>query len=88
MTITVPVGFQTDFASVLRLPVIYLLFGDKAHAPATVHDYLYQSATVPRKMADDVFAEAMDAGTKLSRATRFLMWSAVRIFGGTGYGKP
>lgn len=85
MTITVPVGFQTDFASVLRLPVIYLLFGDKAHAPATVHDYLYHSKIVPRKLADDVFSEAMKASTKLTGVERFLMWSAVRVFGGTYY---
>jgi hypothetical protein len=85
MTITVPVGFQTDFASVLRLPVIYLLFGDKAHAPATVHDYLYHSGIVPRPVADDVFYEAMRAGTKLSRTERWMMWSAVRLFGGAHY---
>lgn len=87
MTITVPVGFKTDFASVLRLPVIYLLFGDKAHAPATVHDYLYQTGLVQRKLADDVFSEAMKASTKLSAVERFMMWSAVRVFGGSHYGK-
>lgn len=87
MTITVPVGFQTDFASVLRLPVIYLLFGDKAHAPATVHDYLYHTGITPRKLADDVFSEAMKASTKLSGIERFLMWSAVRVFGGTHFQK-
>lgn len=85
MTITVPVGFKTDFASVLRLPVIYLLFGDKAHAPATVHDYLYTAKPIPRKLADDVFSEAMKASTKLSKVERLLMWSAVRVFGGTHY---
>lgn len=87
MTITVPVGFRTDFASVLRLPVIYLLFGDKAHAPATVHDYLYHVGIVPRKLADDVFSESMKASTKLSTVERWLMWSAVRVFGGAHYGE-
>lgn len=85
--ITVPKGFKTDFASVLRLPVIYLLFGDKAHAPATVHDYLYNTGLVTRKVADDVFAEAMQSDTKLSGFTRFMMWSAVRVFGGVYYNK-
>ena len=69
------------------LPVIYLLFGDKAHAPATVHDYLYHVGIVPRKLADDVFSEAMKASTKLSAVERFLMWSAVRVFGGVHYGE-
>lgn len=85
MTITVPIGFKTDFASVLRLPVIYLLFGDKAHAPATVHDYLYNVQVVPRKTADAVFYEAMKASTKLSGAERWLMWAAVRVFGGSHF---
>ena len=86
MTITVPIGFKTDFASVLRLPVIYLLFGDKAHAPATVHDYLYHSGIVPRQVADDVFYEAMRVSTKLSGVERWMMWAAVRAFGGSHYG--
>lgn len=86
MTITVPAGFKTDFASVLRLPVIYLLFGDKAHAPATVHDYLYHSGIVPRAVADDVFYEAMRVSTKLSGVERWMMWAAVRAFGGSHYG--
>ena len=87
MTVTVPAGFKTDFASVLRLPVIYLLFGDKAHAPATVHDYLYTEKIVPRNVADDVFYEAMRVGTKLSGIERWMMWSAVRAVGWTRYGK-
>jgi len=87
ITITAPVGFKTDFASVLRLPVIYFLFGDRAHAAATIHDYLYNTALVPRKVADDVFSEAMDVSTNLSSVSRWLMWSAVRLFGGNAYGK-
>jgi hypothetical protein len=86
MTITVPAGFKTDFASVLRLPVIYLFLGDKAHAPATVHDYLYHSGIVPRNVADDVFYEAMRVSTKLSGIERWMMWAAVRAFGGSHYG--
>lgn len=84
--IYVPAGFETDFASVLRLPVIYLAFGDKAHAAATVHDYLYATAELPRAMADDVFFEAMGASTSLSLATRRAMWAAVRAFGGSHFG--
>lgn len=84
--ITVPAGFETDFASVLRLPVIYLAFGDKAHAAATVHDYLYAAGTLPRKLADDVFFEAMGVSTDLSLATRRAMWAAVRTFGGPHFG--
>ncbi len=33
--------FETDFASVPRLPIIFVLWGDRAHAPATLHDFVY-----------------------------------------------
>lgn len=85
-TITVPVGFETDFASVLRLPIMYSLFGDTAHGAATVHDYLYQTGMLPRATADAVFKEAIGASTKLSGVKRWLMWAAVRAFGGSHFG--
>ena len=43
-TITVPTGFFTDFASVPRMPFVFLLFGDVAHEAAVIHDYLYRKA--------------------------------------------
>jgi hypothetical protein len=59
--IIVPKGFETDFASVPRLPFIYSLFGDRAHHESVIHDYLYR--TLPhictREQADKVFLEAM-----------------------------
>lgn len=57
--IRVPVGFQTDFASIPRVPLIYDALGDTAHEAATIHDFLYFSAICVRKMADDVLLEAM-----------------------------
>jgi hypothetical protein len=41
--IIVPEGYVTDFASVPRVPIAYLLTGGLAHAAAVVHDYLYTS---------------------------------------------
>lgn len=84
--ITVPAGFITDFASVPRLPLTYLLAGDKAHEAAVVHDYLYTThavdgQAVTRAQADAVFREAISA-LKV-RAPGFLMWLAVRV-GGAG----
>lgn len=79
--VTVPAGFVTDFASVPRLPVVYLLTGDTAHAPAVIHDYLYGSPRRKRSVCDAVFLEAMeDIGVVWWR--RRLMWAAVRVFGG------
>ena len=40
-TIEVPAGFETDYASVPRLPFVYLLFGGVGDEEAVLHDYLY-----------------------------------------------
>jgi len=79
-TIVVPAGFTTDFASVPRLPVAFMLFGDEAHPAATVHDYLYRCTRVSRATADKVFLEAMSV-TGLGWK-RWPMYWAVRLFGG------
>lgn len=79
--VAVPEGFETDFASVPRIPIAYTLAGDTAHAPAVVHDYLYSDGSVERNVADAVFKEAMQvSGVPWWR--RQMMWAAVRVFGG------
>ncbi len=83
-TIKIPAGFETDFASVPRLPFIYMFFGSEAHKAAVVHDYLYRYAVVERSVADKVFREAMSVsgvGWK-----RIPMFYGVRLFGGLCYG--
>jgi hypothetical protein len=70
--ITVPAGFETDFASVPRMPIIYSMYGDRAHREAVIHDLLYRkdAATcvefkegldknVTLDQANNVFYEAM-----------------------------
>lgn len=80
--IVVPKGFRTDFASVPRLPLSYMLVGNVAHEAAVVHDWFYVKASgeeVTRKQADDVLYEAaVLAGLAKWRA--WLMWTAVRTF--------
>lgn len=91
--IEVPAGFKHDFASVPRLPLIYSIFGNTAHKASVIHDWLYESKSHPdttpeehtpisRKLADDVFYEAVTCHHSKWRAT--LMWLAVRA-GGGGY---
>lgn len=80
----VPAGFVTDFASVPRLPFVFWLCGDAAHAPATVHDFLYQTHLLGRGAADDVFAEAMEA-EGVSAWRRAMMWAGVRAGGTSAY---
>lgn len=85
MTITVPVGFPTDLASVPRLPVVYLLTGDTSNAAAVVHDYLYSTHLVPRHIADRVLREA-SAVTGVPFWRRNMMYWGVRLFGGSHWG--
>lgn len=81
-TITVPEGFITDFASVPRIPVAWLLAGDCGHEAAVIHDWLYTSHEVERGEADLILGEALEAsGQPTWRA--MLMWMGVRL-GGSG----
>lgn len=59
ITITAPAGFETDFASVPRIPFAYLFFGGEFEEAAVIHDYLYRHGTVTRKVADQILQEAM-----------------------------
>lgn len=85
-TFTVPSGFQTDLASVPRLPVIFLLTGDSAREAAVVHDYLYSTHQVDRATADAVLREA-SAVTGVPWWRRQLMWAGVRV-GGANHWDP
>ena len=80
-TITVPIGFVTDFASVPRLPVLYTLLGNMAHRAAVVHDWLYTSHEYSRDIADAVLKEASQLNG-MSSLGGWLLWAGVRV-GGT-----
>lgn len=57
--ITVEPGFLTDYASVPRVPVAYLLFGDTSHRAAVIHDWLYHHHEVcDEQTANRVLLEA------------------------------
>jgi len=59
-TIKIERGFLTDYASVPRLPLLYLLFGDTAHKSAVIHDWLYHHHEICNEQtANKVFFEAM-----------------------------
>lgn len=87
--IEVPEGFQTDFASVPRVPIAYTLFGDKAHHEAVIHDYLYRIDSIPQasySQANDCFLEAMKVRGK-SLFIRYSMYWGVVIGGWANYHK-
>ena len=60
--ICVPEDFQTDLASVPRIPFVYMAWGDRCHREAVLHDYLYRIDSAPivsRADADNYFKIAM-----------------------------
>lgn len=69
--IIVPEGFITDFASVPRVPIAYLITGGLGNSAATLHDFLYTKPhstmtscvnPVTRKQADRVLRGAIIDG--------------------------
>lgn len=58
-------GTLTDFASVPRLPITYLLAGGKSNAPGVLHDNLYgthntgRDREVSRLQSDNIIFEAI-----------------------------
>uniref|UniRef100_A0A6M3IV19 DUF1353 domain-containing protein n=1 Tax=viral metagenome TaxID=1070528 RepID=A0A6M3IV19_9ZZZZ len=89
LLITVQAGFETDLASVPRLPITYWLWGGRAHREGVLHDYLYRVDSIPvvkRSVADKVFLEAMKSRGK-PRRVRWPMYLGVRLGGWTAYHK-
>jgi|GEM_PF-875895 len=87
--IVVPTGFQTDLASVPRLPFVYLLWGDRAHREAVLHDYLFRKDSVPVATfmeANGLFLEAMTS-RGVRWAIRWPMYAAVCAGGRGSYHK-
>lgn len=83
-TFMVPAGFQTDLASVPRLPIVFLLTGDTSREAAVVHDYLYSTQKVPRDVADAVLREASEV-TGVPAWRRWMVWAGVRLGGASHY---
>jgi hypothetical protein len=87
LTICVPKGFVTDFASIPR--GLWNLFPcDGRHSPAAViHDFLYSGTHTSRFLADAIFREVMTE-LQVPRWRRDLMYFAVRLFGWRCFKKP
>ena len=84
-----PTYFVTDFASVPRIPIIYAIWGNRAHREAALHDYLYRSDSNPivtRDVADAVFKEAMKATGKSAWLYIPMYWG-VRICSSSSFHK-
>lgn len=87
--IRVPAGFETDFASVPRVPIVFRLYGDRAHRESVIHDYLYRIDSTPEAsfdIANLVFLEAMTCRGK-SHFIRCGMYKGVCLGGKRHYHK-
>jgi len=91
--IEVPIGFETDGATIPRLLWIVDPPIGRAVRAALIHDFLVgqlqtdepHPEALTRAAADAVFHEALIAAG-LSRSLAWLMWAAVRVFGrGAGH---
>ena len=85
LTVHVPKGFETDFASVPRL--LWSLFPPygKHGKAAVIHDYLYllvRRRKFSRAVADAIFLAAMK-DLKVAWWKRYTMYLAVRVAGWT-----
>lgn len=78
--ITVPMGFNTDLASVPRALWGWIPPHGRYLRAAVVHDYLYYVSDRPRKEADEIF-HALMVHMGVSKLRAGLMYYAVRIFG-------
>jgi hypothetical protein len=78
---TAPAGFRTNYASVPRMPLVFLLAGDKAHKEAAIHDLEYTLRRMTREEADDLFLEMLLLNPHIGEGLAHTMHKAVRWFG-------
>ncbi len=99
--ITVPAGFVTDLASIPRPATALFVPSGGYTLAAVVHDWLYatrgsclwkghprgciRSMPYTRAEADQILLQAM-TDLNVGRFTRVVIWAAVRLGGGKGFG--
>lgn len=79
-SVTVPVGFVTDFASIPQALQSIIRQNGPYILPAVVHDYLYWKQACTREQADQLFLFAM-VENKVADVHRIAIHSAVRAAG-------
>lgn len=78
--ITVPIGFETDFASIPRIfwPLISPI--DNHAKAAVIHDFCYYHGLYNRKVSDQIFREALRV-LKVKPWKVSVMYRVLRLFG-------
>lgn len=82
--VSVPSGFKTDLASVPQIFWNILPPFGKYSEAAVIHDYCYRTHLVSRAVADGLLRTGMIL-CRVPRWQRFVIYWAVRIFGGHAY---
>lgn len=85
-TIIVPAGFESDLDTVPRIPFAYVMLKNRCPRAAVLHDYLYSTGELPRKVCDDIFLCAMEQES-LGYAPRQAIYLGVRLGGASHYNK-
>lgn len=80
VSITIPRGFRTDFASVPRVFYGLLPPTGRYGLAALVHDYLYATKVLTRRQADQVFLHLMKS-YGVNKVVAVIMYRASRWFG-------
>lgn len=79
--VVVPPTFRTNYASVPRLPLVFLVAGDRSYKEACLHDYFYTTHEITREEADALFLEALLLNPFIGEGLAHTMHKAVRWFG-------
>jgi hypothetical protein len=84
ITIIAPRGAETNFVTGRKLLFVRRIVTDSMNRAAVIHDETYGSGIVPRKLADEIFYEAMLVDD-VSKWRAWLAYRCVRMFGGKFY---
>ena len=89
LIVTVTDGFLTDGASIPKYlwGIVGSPFEGLYTEAAVIHDGLYGSHRLTKKQSDNLFLEMMKS-SGVSWHKRYLMYYAVKYFGGSSWNKP
>ena len=78
----IPIGFESDCASIPKIlwTIVGHPFQAKSRRPSVLHDFLYTNRVVKRKVADQMFYDALiEEGMEEIKAQAFYL--CVRLYG-------
>lgn len=84
LVIVAPKGAETNFVTGRKLLFVRRIVTDSMNPAAVIHDEAYGSGIVSRKLADQVFYEAMLV-SDVAKWRAWLAYRCVRLFGGKFY---